>query len=84
MTQQQKQIIRAAQERGGRITKKEVVEMYGGSYYCGADNHLGAMLSRMVKAGLLVREKPGVFVVGSGKEKQVKPIAAIENQITLF
>lgn len=83
MTQQQKQIIRAAQERGGRITKKEVVEMFGGNYYCNAAFHVGNILSRMVNAGLLVREKPGIFVIGSGKEKQVRS-EVIENQTTLF
>ena len=64
LTGHQKQIIRDAQERGGRITKKEIVKMYGRCYYHNGAFHLGNILSRMVKSGLLIREKPGVFTVG--------------------
>lgn len=84
LTPQQQQILKDAQERGGTITKKEIVEMYGGQYHCGADNHLGAMLSRMVKSGLLIREKPGVFIVGAGKKNKPATIIEVENQTTLF
>lgn len=38
--------------------------------------------SRMVKSGLLIREKPGVFKVGKGKK--TKPATIVENQQTLF
>lgn len=67
MTQQQRNILRAAAANGGTITKREVADM-SGSYFCNADKHLGAILSRMVKSGLLKRIRPGVFEIGSGKK----------------
>lgn len=45
-------------------TKKELVAKFGGVYYCNGDKHLGAVLSRMVRSGHLVRIKPGVYKVG--------------------
>ena len=30
-------------------------------YYCNENKHLGALMSRMVKVGRVVRVKPGVF-----------------------
>ena len=82
LTPQQSQIMKAAQERGGTITKKEILEMYGGHYFCNGAKHVGDILSRMVKSGLLIRERPGVFKIGNGKKS--KPAVIIENQITLF
>lgn len=84
MTPKQKQIIRLISDNGGIITKKQIVENFGGSYHCGADNHIGAMISRMVNAGLLIREKPGVFRVNAMRKAEVKIVAQIENQTKLF
>ena len=81
-TPQQTQILKDANERGGTITKKEIVEMYGGAYWHNGAKHLGDILSRMVKANLLKRVKPGVFEVGTGKKN--KPATIAENQQTLF
>ena len=82
LTEQQRQILKDAQERGGTITKKEIVEMYGRCYFYNGAKHLGDILSRMVKSGLLIREKPGVFKVGKGKK--IKPATIVENQSSLF
>jgi hypothetical protein len=82
LTEQQRTILNAAQERGGRIEKKEIVEMYGRCYFHNGAKHLGDILSRMVKSGLLVREKPGVFTVGKGKKN--KPAVIVGNQTELF
>lgn len=84
LTPQQTQILKDAQERGGTITKKEIVEMYEHLYFCNGDKHLGDILSRMVKSGLLIREKPGVFKVGKGKKKKPATIVEIESQTKLF
>ena len=83
ITDSQQKIIALAKSNGGSVTKQQVVEYFGQNYYCGESNHLGAMLSRMVNAGLLVREKKGSFTIGSGK----KPAPAVESgpsQPTLF
>lgn len=84
MTPQQKQIIRLITDNGGMITKKEVVENLGGHYHCGANNHLGAMLSRMVNSGFLIREKPGMFRINTMRKAEAKMVSQIENQTKLF
>ena len=71
-TPQQTQILKDANERGGTITKKEIVEMYGRAYWHNGAKHLGDILSRMVKANLLKRVKPGVFEVG--RERKTNPL----------
>lgn len=82
LTPQQTQILKDAQANGGTITKKEVVAMYGRCYYHNGAKHLGDILSRMVKGGLLIREKPGVFKVWKGTKN--KPATIAESQQTLF
>ena len=82
LTVQQKKILKDAQQRGGKITKKEIVEMYGHEYFYNGAKHLGGILSRMVNAGLLIREKPGIFSIGKGTKSPPATIA--ENQQTLF
>lgn len=44
------------------ITLRQAVYLTGRNIYANAPAHVGAMLSRMVKAGLIVRTKPGMFV----------------------
>ena len=68
--------------QGGSVTKKQVVSAFGRQYYCHGDKHVGDRLSRMVKANLLVRVKPGVFEIGNGKKS--KPSTITEGQATLF
>lgn len=68
MSAQQKIIIRAANANGGKITKSQAVDLIGHTYYYNSDQHVGAILSRMVKSGLLKRIRPGVFEIGSGKK----------------
>lgn len=82
LTGAQKQILKDANERGGIITKKEIVAMYGSHYYHNGAKHLGDILGRMVKNGLLIREKVGVYRVGKGKK--AKPATIAENQQNLF
>lgn len=81
MTPDQKQIIAILQEHGGEVTKKQVVEAIGGNYYCNGDKHVGDRLSRMVKSNLLVRVKPGVFRIGTGRKSN--PSTIDTNQICL-
>lgn len=47
----------------GKITLEAAVELIGRNIYCNAGKHVGAVLSTMVKRGLLVRVRPGVFIL---------------------
>lgn len=46
------------------VTKKEITEKYGFWYYTNEAFHIGALLSNMVKRGILIRIKKGVFKIG--------------------
>lgn len=82
LTEQQRAILQDANHNGGTITKKQVVESYRHCYFHNGAKHLGDILSRMVKSGLLIREKPGVFKMGKGNKN--KPATIPENQQSLF
>jgi hypothetical protein len=45
----------------GFITLKEATRIIGGDVYANAGKHTGAILSNMVKRGMLIRVKPGAF-----------------------
>lgn len=66
MTEKQKAVINYCLSHGNRITKKEAMTIID-DHYANGDKHVGETLSRMVKAGMLIREKPGVFLLGKGK-----------------
>lgn len=68
MTAKQNTIMRFANANGGKITKSQAVDLIGYTYYCNSEQHVGAILSRMVKHGLLNRVKPGRFEIGMGKK----------------
>lgn len=79
MTDKQ-QIIFDYVKSNGQITKQKAVEFIGKNYYCNADKHVGDVLSRMVKSGLLKRIKPGLFELGDRTNKAAVP----QNQLGLF
>lgn len=83
MTDKRSAILREAARNGGTITKRDACALIGEGYYCNADTHVGAVLSRMVKAGLLNRIKPGVFEIGTGKKAKPKEIIKNANQTLL-
>lgn len=68
MTPEQKEIVAILQQHGGEATKAQVVKAIGGGYYANGAKHVGDRLSRMVNAGILVRVKPGVFTLGTGRK----------------
>lgn len=45
----------------GQISLAEATALVGKNVYANAEKHTGALLANMVKKGLLVRIKPGVF-----------------------
>lgn len=59
LTPKQRKIYQFAKANGG-ITKAQAMGLID-DHYCNGDKHVGAVLSRMVKAGILERVKPGVF-----------------------
>lgn len=61
MSRQQSILAALDKEQGGTITKKKLLEIFGHWYYHNAAFHLGNVLGRMVKAGILERVKPGVY-----------------------
>ena len=82
LTPQQSAILALAREHGGTVTSKQVQEKFLHNYHCNGEAHLGAILSRMVVANLLVRVKKGVFQVGTGKKQ--KPSTQPDTAPTLF
>lgn len=59
MTDKQKQIFEYIAD--GELIKRDIVKQFQGWYYCNAAFHIGNILSRMVKAGLLERPRHGVY-----------------------
>lgn len=51
---------------GGECTKAQIVDKFGRHYYCGAENHIGAILCRMCKSGIIQRIKKGVYRTPEG------------------
>lgn len=82
LTPQQSAILALARENGGTLTSKQVQEEFVHNYHSNGERHLGAILSRMVAANLLVRVKKGVFTVGTGKKP--KPATQPNTALTLF
>ena len=65
---------------GASIT--EIYQSVSFGYYNNANKHLGALLSRMVKAGKITRIKKGLYSIsGATGFKKVKPTP---QQIKLF
>lgn len=64
------------------LTKAEIIKGAGLYYYHNGNKHAGDVLSRMVKRGLLIRVRKGVFRLGNGTPK--KEIIINPNQISLI
>jgi predicted HTH transcriptional regulator len=62
LNKEQREVIRLLKERG-TLTIAEAVKIFGRHIYCNATDHIGRRLARMVKRGLIVRLKPGVFAL---------------------
>lgn len=73
-----------AREMGGSFTKQDAVQLIGHRYYCNEDKHVGDVLSRMVKAGFIIRIKPGHFELSKGRMQALKKLEENPNQQSLF
>lgn len=80
LTPKQTAVLEYAHKNGGQITKQEAMGLIDTHYSNGAF-HVGNVLSRMVKARLLIRLNPGVFKVGTGKKS--KPATTMTGQTSL-
>lgn len=65
---QKQAAILARLSQHGEITLSKAVELVGGDIHTNERFHVGNILSRMVKRGMIERVKPGVFRV-AGKEE---------------
>ena len=81
----QKEILRLFY-KNIEVKKSEIVTAFGGNYYHNPEKYIGERLGRMVKAGILDRVRPGVYVLSkTPKTKSGKPAPTNdENQLTLF
>ncbi len=71
-------IIELCRKLGGRLTKKEAVEVYGSWYYHNGEKWIGEILSRLVKRNIFEREKLGVYIF------RKTPISGPVEQTNLF
>jgi len=78
LSEKQKKVLEYARAHDGKITKKEAMDIIDTHYHNG-EKHVGDVLSRMVNAGLLIREKLGHFRIGKGRQ-----VPEPENQTKLF
>lgn len=58
-------------DKSKELTKAEIIEGAGLFYYHNGSKHAGDVLSRMVKSGLLIRIRKGVFKLGNGKKQKI-------------
>ena len=81
LTTKQSAVLKFCHDNGG-ITKSQAMGLIN-THYCNGDKHVGDCLSRMVKSGLLIRVKPGVFITGKGKKSKPPTIDAGQTKIEL-
>lgn len=72
MTHNQKEIFDFIRSKGGEAVFSDIVAEFGSNYFLHAEKYVGQSLSRMVKAGILVRVKKGVYALGNGKKPATK------------
>lgn len=68
LTPSQKKVLQLAKDMGGTVVSSTIVEALGGAYYSDAEKYVGDIVSRMVKTGLLIQVKPGVFRIPTADE----------------
>jgi DNA-binding MarR family transcriptional regulator len=60
LSPKQARIIKALRS-AETISLSDAVKLIGGDIFCNKAHHVGVLLANMVKRGLIVRVKPGVF-----------------------
>lgn len=77
MTEKQKAILDYIGDH--ELIKKDIVNKFLGWYHCNQAFHIGSVLSRMVKAGILERPRHGVY-----RKKQSATPDENDPQLNLF
>lgn len=72
MTDNQRKIFDFIRAKGGTAVLSDIVAEFGANYFLHPEKYVGDSLSRMVKAGLLIRVKKGVYAIGTGKKPVVQ------------
>lgn len=80
LTPKQRAVLEFCQKNGGQITKEQAMQLIDTHYAHGA-KHVGDCIGRMIKSGLLIRVKRGVFQAGTGKKN--KPANLEDRQIKM-
>jgi len=70
MSPNQQNIVNAL-KRQEQLSLDDAIELIGGNIYANKRRHVGATMSRMVRRGLVVRVRPGVFELPSAKNVSV-------------
>lgn len=81
MKPKQKIIVEFCLKNNNECTKADAMRLIN-THYANGEKHVGEVLSRMVKSGILIRIKPGFFKLGDGVRKVRNIIAP--NQQNLF
>ena len=81
LTLNQRKIVEYARQNDNTITKKQACNLI--PFYINTDKHVGDILSRMVKSGMLIRVKIGVYKLSTG-QKLAKNQTQIFNQTELL
>lgn len=66
LTHKQRKIVEYARQNDNTITKKQACKLI--PFYINTEKHVGDILSRMVKSGMLIRVKLGVYKLSTGQK----------------
>ena len=77
ITEKQRKVLTALEQCPEGANLEEIYSKVSFSYYFNHKKHLGDIMSRLVKRGLVVRVKKGVYKISKENKKS-------KNQISLF
>ena len=64
----QLRILRFISEQAGEVAFSSIVDKFETQYHTNAAHYVGLSLSSMVKNGVILRVRKGVYTVGTGKK----------------
>ncbi len=77
MTSRKQSILLAELAKTGELTLNRAVELVGG-YWNNERQWTGAILSRMVKRGLIERVRPGLFILKPKTPREPDPVLILQ------
>ena len=84
MTDKRKILLDHANANGGQITTQEANNLLKHRYYHNHEHYVSDILSRLVKSGVLIREKKGHYVINWDNRLKAKYAGVPESQAKLF